>query len=107
MKNYQLDVQEDDGQVRFIVSGSIDSTNAAEFGDIVASERRRRPDGEIVFDCGGLEYISSTGLRVVLLATKTMDRQGEMRIVGSSDSVYDILEIAGFTGLCDVERAAE
>lgn len=35
---------------------------------------------ELVFDFAKLEYISSAGLRVLLLAQKTMNRQGSMVI---------------------------
>ena len=103
MDNYKLDVLETNGQLLFALSGSIDSMNASEFGDIVASERRRYPDGEIVFDCGGLEYISSTGLRVLLKL-----RKGEMepvKLVNVPPAVNDVLEMTGFSQLFDVSCA--
>ena len=58
---------------------------------------------ELILDLNDPEYISSSGLRAVMLAVKTMARRGEMRIVNVSEDVYDILETTGFTGVCDVE----
>jgi hypothetical protein len=37
-----------------------------------------------------------------MLAVKTMDRQGEMKIIHVSEPVYEIMETIGFTGICDI-----
>ncbi len=100
-----MTIHRDGGKVTLTTEERIDTYNAPQFA--ADMEKALAGATDLTLDFSALKYISSTGLRVVLLAMKTMDRQGEMRIVGSSDSVYDILEIAGFTGLCDVERAAE
>ncbi|MBQ9564368.1 MAG: anti-sigma factor antagonist [Synergistaceae bacterium] len=103
MGSYHLNAQNSEGQLRFTVSGSIDSTNAAEFGDLVAKERRKHPDGEVVFDCGGLDYISSTGLRVFLKLKKS--EMEPVQLVNVSQSVNEVLEMTGFSQLFDVKAA--
>ncbi len=83
--------------------GRIDANRAAQF----AAEMEKALEGAayLTLDFSALEYISSSGLRVVMLAVKAMARQGEMRIIGVNDTVYDILETTGFTGMTDVKRA--
>ena len=55
-------------------------------------------------DLDRLEYISSSGLRVLMMAIKEMGRRhGVIRITNVSENVYDILESTGFTSACDVE----
>ena len=47
-------------------------------------------------DFGGLEYISSAGLRVLLSAQKLMNRQGEMRLIHVAAPIMDVFEVTGF-----------
>ena len=82
--------------------GRIDANRAASF----AAELEMALEGaaDLTLDFSAIQYISSSGLRMVMLAVRVMARQGKMRIIGVNDAVYDILETTGFTGLTDVER---
>ena len=51
------------------------------------------------FDLAKLEYISSAGLRVLLSAQKTMNKQGTMTIRNANEEVMEIFDITGF---CDI-----
>ena len=85
--------------------GRIDTYNAPQF----AADMEKAIEGaeDLTLDFADLEYISSSGLRAVLLAVKTMGRQGEMRIVNVREAIYEVMETTGFTGVCDVELAKE
>ena len=98
-----MTIQKENGHATLFVEGRIDTYNAPQF----AEEMGKALDGvtDLTLDFSRLSYISSSGLRAVMLAVKTMARQGEMRIVGVNDVVYEILETTGFTGMCDVDRA--
>ena len=61
---------------------------------------------EMTLDCSRLEYISSSGLKVVMQAVKTMYSQGEIRIINVTDDIYEVLSLTGFVAVCDVERQA-
>ncbi|MBQ3276620.1 MAG: STAS domain-containing protein [Oscillospiraceae bacterium] len=58
---------------------------------------------DLVFDLEKLEYISSAGLRVLLLAQKAMNRQGSMKLVRVNDIVREVLEVTGFTEILTIE----
>ncbi len=53
----------------------------------------------LVLDLSALDYLSSAGLRVLLAAQKTMNRQGAMKVVNVNEVVMEIFEVTGF---CDV-----
>ncbi|MBE7008747.1 MAG: STAS domain-containing protein [Ruminococcaceae bacterium] len=100
-----MKMQRDGDKLTVFAQGRIDTNSAPEF----ASQVEGALDGvmDLTFDFSELEYISSSGLRVLMIAIKEMRRRrGEVRITNASEGVYDILESTGFTGACDVEMKA-
>ena len=57
----------------------------------------------LVFDFEKLEYISSAGLRVLLVAKKALDSNGRMIVRNANKSIMDIFEITGFVNVLEFE----
>ena len=72
----------------FQIKGKIDTTNAAEFEKEIMAAKPTE------IDASQLEYISSSGLRVLMKLRKTV---GEVTIANVSTDVYEIFEVTGFT----------
>ncbi len=74
--------------------GRLDTITAPQ----LESELRSSLEGmtELVFDLEKLVYISSAGLRVLLSAQKTMNKQGTMVLKNVRPEIMEILEITGF-----------
>ena len=59
---------------------------------------------DIVFDASRLVYISSSGLRILLSAKKTVDFVGgSVKIINTPASVRSIFDVTGFTDILDIE----
>lgn len=58
---------------------------------------------KLVLDFAGLEYLSSAGLRVLLAAQKTMNKQGEMIVRNVNETISDIFEVTGFSDILTIE----
>ena len=58
---------------------------------------------KLVFDFAELAYLSSAGLRVLLQAQKTMNKQGEMVIKNVNETINDIFEVTGFIDILTIE----
>ena len=58
---------------------------------------------QLVFDLEKLEYISSSGLRVLLSAQKTMKGKGTMVVKNVSELVMEVFEITGFVDILTIE----
>ena len=53
--------------------------------------------GRIVLDCGELSYMSSAGLRGLLVASKKADAQGgQILLCRVTDRIREVLEVSGF-----------
>lgn len=83
------------------VEGRVDTTNSKEFEEIITNSI----DGvkELIMDFDSLEYISSAGLRVMLMAIKKMKKQGSMAVTNANEMVKEIFEVTGFSDLVEVE----
>lgn len=59
---------------------------------------------ELILDFGGVEYISSAGLRLLLAVEKTMRRQnGKMKLLHVNPAVKEIIRLAGFLQVMHIE----
>ena len=83
------------------LTGRLDTTTAPD----LEKELKASLDGvtELTFDLAALEYISSAGLRVLLSAQKTMNRQGTMKLIHVNETIMEIFEVTGFSDILTVE----
>ncbi len=58
----------------------------------------------LIFDFSKLEYIASAGLRVLLVAQKRMNKQGDMVIRNVKEEVNEVLEMTGFSDFLNIEE---
>lgn len=56
----------------------------------------------VVIDCSKLEYISSSGLRIMLSLKK---RHSNMELIGVNSEVYNVFQMTGFTRILDIKKA--
>lgn len=86
----------------FEVSGRVDSTNATELGSAMD---KAVDDGKsnLVLDLGGVEYMSSAGLREMVRILKRVKRVGgDLRIANPSERVREVLELAGLDSVFEI-----
>ena len=83
------------------VSGRLDTTTAPELEESL----KESFDGleKLVLDFASLDYLSSAGLRVLLNAQKTMNKQGEMIIKNVNETITEIFEVTGFIDILTIE----
>ena len=89
-------------ELSVVVSGKIDSSNAAEFESGLMSAVAESNSTKLLIDLSALEYVSSAGLRVFLKAKKKCE---DMLIIGCSSDVYDIFEVTGFAQILNIRKA--
>jgi anti-anti-sigma factor len=90
------------------VSGRIDHETADAFKAALAPHLARCAAGQdhLVLDFAGVEYVSSAGLRVLMLAAKQAKaQQGFLALAAVSPLVMEVLEISKFTLVLRIERS--
>ena len=83
------------------LTGRLDTTTAPQ----LEAELKVSLDGvaHLVLDFAGLEYLSSAGLRVLLAAQKTMNRQGDMVVRHVNETIAEIFDVTGFSDILTIE----
>ena len=95
-----INVERDYELVILEITGRLDTTTAPNLDTVI--NELSEDTKELVFDMGGLEYISSAGIRVVLSAyKKMMSNKGIMRITKANEMVRDVFEMTGLLELLD------
>ena len=87
--------------------GRLDSHASREFeaGVMRVVETGR---GALVVDCGELDYISSAGLRVLLLAAKNLKLAARKIILCAlRENVQEVFDISGFSSLFEIYDTRE
>ena len=96
-----IESKKDAGKLTLTITGRLDTSTAPKLEEGLKTSY----DGisELVFDIANLEYISSAGLRVLLSAQKTMNKQGSMKLTNVCEEIMEIFDITGFTDILTIE----
>ena len=84
------------------ISGRVDSDNSRELSEYCATACQQAHE-TLALDLENLEYISSAGLRVLLVMLKKEPKP--VKAVNVSSEVYEILEMTGFAQMLQTSRA--
>ncbi len=81
------------------VSGRLEAVSAPVFE---AHCRQAIEGGEraMILDCGPLEYLSSAGLRSILIVAKSLGAAGgDFALANARGPIREVLEVSGFLGM--------
>lgn len=95
-----INKKQDGTRLEVSLTGRLDTITAPE----LENEIKQFPAGitELVFDFAELGYISSAGLRVLLLAQKMMSKQGSMAVKNVNKVINEVFEVTGFSNILTI-----
>lgn len=98
----QIDTATTDGITVLTVSGRMDATTVNDFSE-TCQKFLAEGAKKFAIDLGGLEYISSAGLRGILMLEKSSKKNGSSLAFCSMQSmVADMFKLSGFTSILHV-----
>lgn len=87
------------------VKGRVDGSNANDFQNKIKDSVTSK-DQVVMLDMAELSYISSAGLRVVLMVAKSLEqRKAKFMLYSLSDSIKEVFEISGFDKVIKVHAS--
>ena len=105
----EIEVAEERAGEALVLSpvGRLDSGNANSFESVVMNhvsggERR------LIVDFGRLDFISSTGMRVFLLAAKALQaQQGTLVLCSMKAHIEEVFQVSGFSQIIPIKDSRE
>lgn len=89
------------------VTGRVDSSTAQDFETALVGALDSG-DHRVVLDCSELTFLSSAGLRALLVALKKANAAGGNLVMsGTPDRIREVLEVSGFTRFLKLFPAVE
>ncbi|OBQ45938.1 STAS domain-containing protein [Halodesulfovibrio spirochaetisodalis] len=87
--------------------GSLDASTAQQF-EVLCMEHIDEMALKIVINFEKVSYISSAGLRSILILMKKVKmKQGELVFANLSSTVYDVFKISGFISILRIEDSLQ
>ena len=96
-----LNKTREDGKLSIALEGRLDTVTSPELEKYLQENLPGAEQLTLYFE--KLDYISSAGLRVLLAAQKSMNRQGGMKLCRVNESIMEILEVTGFVDILTIE----
>lgn len=84
------------------LEGELNSVTAADFESVIKNDLGNVES--LIIDLAKLSYLSSAGLRVLLVAQKIMNKNGKMVIRHVNEDVMEIFSLTGFSAVLDIEN---
>ena len=101
-KLMNLATDRDDGVLSAQVGGRIDGSNAAEFEETIRTAIEES-DRAVIMDFEQLLYISSAGLRAVLITAKSLWKQDtRFALCSLSDQIRTVFKSTGFDRMISI-----
>lgn len=89
-----------ENELTLTLKGELNSANYKGLEDIISTSLKGIT--KLVFDFKELTYISSAGLRILLISKKIMNSQGEMIVLNVNEQIMEIFEITGFKDILNL-----
>ena len=99
----EVQILEQNGETIVAIAGRVDAITSADL-EAAVSQVWAQPAITLVFDCTQMEYISSSGLRVVLKAHKQATAAGgKFALRNLNREVRSVIDMTGFSRILTVE----
>ena len=97
------EIKEIDGKYVVTLAGEMD-TAAANEAEEVLKELYQNEGKEVVFECKDLEYIASSGLRILVTILKsTMAKGNRVVLRNVNEDIKNVFKLTGFLNIFEFE----
>ena len=96
-----IKVKKEMEEIIIFVGGRLDTTTAPQLEKTINENINNTKN--LILDLKELQYISSAGLRVLLIAQKKMQNIGSMKVKNVCEEIMEIFEMTGFAEILTIE----
>lgn len=90
-----------DDRLTLALEGRLDTVTSPEF--IEALNKHLPTVSTMTVDLSGLDYISSAGLRALLIAHRSLEDRGGLTVLNPNELVREVFDVTGFSGVLNIK----
>lgn len=91
-----------ENMIQITIEGRVDTNTSPELQTAILNAFQK--GNKLILDFAQVEYISSAGLRALLIGQKTaMSKGASMKLVNVGDTVMNVLKMSGFSNVLTIE----
>ena len=99
----EVKILEQNNETIVVIEGRVDTVTASDL-ELKVSKIWAQQGITLVFDCENLEYVSSSGLRIILSVHKQVTAKGGKFILRNlSKEVRSVIDLTGFSRILTIE----
>jgi anti-anti-sigma factor len=98
-KDFKAQMRMRGGDLEITVSGRLDTITAPTLLAMFRDAEKEQTIASVTIDMANLVYISSAGLRVLILMLKTLEDADHLNLINMSTAVAEIIETTGLDTL--------
>lgn len=103
----EITTEKKDNLMLINLTGKLDSITSPQLEDKLI-KMIDEENYNIIFNCINLDYISSAGLRVLLVGAKKVKvKDGKIKLANLKKHIREVFEIAGFTAIFELYESVE
>lgn len=103
----EITTNEENGICIAALSGKLNTANATD-AESALMELLDQGKHSLLLDFSGVDYIASSGLRVLLkLAQRMKNEGGNLRLCSANDSVNNVFRISGFDKILEIHESKQ
>ena len=88
--------------IQIKIDGRVDTTTSPQLQNAILQAFQK--GSKLGLDFSDVEYVSSAGLRALLIGQKTANSKGgSMTLVNVADAVLQVFKMSGFSGILHIE----
>lgn len=86
------------------VEGRVDTNTSPQLQEMLLKAFQK--GSRVILDFEQVEYVSSAGLRALLIGQKTANsKKGSMKLIHVQEAVQEVLDLSGFSAILTIEQA--
>jgi anti-anti-sigma factor len=95
------------GLLKVALTGSLDAPGAMAIEEQF-KDRLKKRGGNVILDMSGLDYMSSYGLRMILMSAKALhDKGGGLFLAAPTSRVMEVIRVAGYDTMFPVYETVD
>lgn len=85
------------------VEGRVDTNTSPQLQEMLLKAFQK--GSRVILDFEQVEYVSSAGLRALLIGQKTAgSKKGSMKLIHVQEAVQEVLDLSGFSAILTIEQ---